>query len=287
MFLVLAHADDRPALRVRAALVRRHGAASVALVSADALALAPVWEHRLWDGEDDDTLRSVIGLPDGRTLEDATVGVVFNRLRRIEAPHFARAKPADRDYAGAELYSLALSWLASLRAPVVNPVSTRALFGPERSAVEWLCAFAEAGLAPRGLAMRTSARDGPPRGDWWACRVAPESTNSLVPAGEPMPASLLGRRPAIYLEPVAAPAGRARVVGDRGLGDAPEETHGGTLRLARRLGCDLLEVDFGRTPSGGLRAATATVCPGLHGEPEVLAVADLLEARRVRPPAAP
>ena len=162
MFVVLAHADDRSALRVYAALARRHGAASVALVSPDALALAPLWEHRLWDGDGDDATRSVIELPDGRRLDDAAIGVVLNRLRRIDAPHFASATRADREYAAAELYSLALSWLASLRAPVVNPVGTRALFGPERSPVEWAVAFAAAGLVPRGMAMRASARDGPP-----------------------------------------------------------------------------------------------------------------------------
>ena len=289
MFVVLAHADDRSALRVYAALVRRHGSATVALVSADALALAPLWEHRLWDGDDGD-VRSLIELPDGRGLDDAAIGVVLNRLRRMDAPHFARAIQADREYAAAELYGLALSWLASLRVPVVNPVGTRALFGPERSPVEWSVALAGAGLVPRGMAMRASARDGRPArrpDDWWACEVAPESINSLVPADAPTPASLLGRRPAIYVEPIAAPAGRALVAGDRVLGDAPREAQGGSLHLARRVGCELLEVAFGWTPAGELRAMTATVCPGLYGEAEVAAVADLLEVRRVRPPPAP
>jgi hypothetical protein len=277
MFLVLAHADDRSALRVHRLLAQRHGAAAVALVSADALALAPLWEHRLDERGDPDG--SSIELADGCRLDDRSIGVVLNRLRQVEAPQFARASPADRDYAQSELYSLVLSWLASLAAPVVNPVSTRALCGPERSLVEWLAAFADAGLSPRGLAAATSAR-GCVRRDWWAYRIAAASTNSILPLGEPTPASLLGRAPVVYLEPIVRPAGRVLVVGDRVLGDAPEEAWDGCRRLAGRLGCDLLEVAFGWAASGALLAATATVCPSLCDDGEAAAVADWLEARR-------
>jgi hypothetical protein len=276
MFLVLAHADDPSALRVHRLLAQRHGAAAVALVSADALALAPVWEHRLDD--QGDGARTLVELADGRRLEDRSISVVLNRLRRVDAPHFARASTADRDYAQTELYSLVLSWLASLAAPVVNAVSTRALFGPERSLVEWLPAFADAGLAPRGLAMATSARERPRR-DWWAYRVAPGSTNSLLPVGEPTPVSLLGREPVVYLEPVDRPAGRVLVVGDRASGDAPEEAWAGCRRLAAGLGCDLLEVAFDWAASGALLASAATVCPSLVDDTEAAAVADWLEGR--------
>jgi hypothetical protein len=281
MFLVLAHADDRSALRVHRLLAQRHGATAVALVSADALAFAPLWEYRL--DERGDGRGSAIELADGRRLDDRSIGVVLNRLRQVDAPQFARARPADRDYAQSELYSLVLSWLASLAAPVVNPVSTRALCGPEHSLVEWLAAFADAGLAPRGLAAATSARSFARR-DWWAYRIAAASTSSLLPLGEPTPASLLGRAPVVYLEPIVRSAGRVLVIGDRTRGDAPKPVWDGCLRLAGQLGCELLEVGFGRAASGAELATGATVCPDLGEDGEAAAVADWLETRRGQRP---
>lgn len=151
--LLLAHLEDRLALRVAASLRRRLGRQAVEIVSAEALALAEHWLHRLEQGspEGGDNLlqvQSEIQLANGVWLRAGEIGVVFNRLRFAPAPQFASATEQDRDYASAELGALWLSWLASLQfsgVPVINPVGHGRL-GVAHSRLAWLRLAAQAGL---------------------------------------------------------------------------------------------------------------------------------------------
>ena len=155
LYLVLAHPQDETALRVGAALRRRHGRSQVRILSAEALALAPVYWHRL--GRHPSTGRffveTKITLPDGDVLDSSQPGVIFNRLQLLYPPHFTAAKPEDRDFAAQELNALWMSWLYSLAGSgwrIINPVSQHGLapssIGPGPGRLEWLAMAAHAGL---------------------------------------------------------------------------------------------------------------------------------------------
>lgn len=123
--LVLAHLDDRVALGVAAAL--RRARRQVLALTPEALAMAPGITYRQapklpacelaieWE----------IRLAGGTLLRPGEVEAVFNRMRSVDAPHFASSDPFDREYAQAESAAWLVSWLAALEAagaPVVNPV---------------------------------------------------------------------------------------------------------------------------------------------------------------------
>jgi hypothetical protein len=135
---VLAHLEDQTAVRLTSALRARRTAESVTLISAEELALAR-WAHRL-----DSTY---LLLASGLDLSPAPGDLLIQRIRHLPAPHFARAKKQDQEYAASELHALFLSWLQSLPAGVcLNPPSPRGLAGADRAPLEWLALARQAGL---------------------------------------------------------------------------------------------------------------------------------------------
>lgn len=220
--LVVASPDDRGALLVAAALRARLGDA-VRVVTPEELVLAPGWNHALGDagGATETTLAS------GLVLRDGDLRFVLSRARAVSAPHFARSRPEDLDYALSELHALLFSWLASLACPVVNRPHAQGLAGRERSSFEWSALAARAGLPVRGFE------------------------------------AAFGRSPAFAQEPVGPPAARALVVGGEVHGDLPAGLPSGCLRLARCAGCDLLEASFATGRDGSLRVASVSPFPAL------------------------
>jgi len=252
-FLILAAQGDTGATRVHAALQARHGPDAVVLASGEALALAPLWAHRLKPtGAMDTDLR----LADGTRLPSSDIAVVLNRLRFVALPHWAAARPVDRDYATMEMHALLLSWLASLPCPVLNPPSARGLAGAERPLAEWLLLAGEAGLPARAYHGTTK------------------------PAGQ-----------GVFLEPVApVPPCRVLVAGDAVVGNAlallPPDGAERCRRLAQRSGCPLLECLFAPAASGGSttdwRFCGANLLPDLADTAALSAVVALLEERAAR-----
>ncbi|MCU0488186.1 MAG: hypothetical protein MUE67_04440, partial [Anaerolineales bacterium] len=99
--LVLAHLDDRVALGVAAAL--RRARREVLALAPEALAMAPGIRYRQAPKLPGSELAIdwEIRLAGGELLQPGQVGAVFNRLRSVDAPHFANSDPADREYAQA------------------------------------------------------------------------------------------------------------------------------------------------------------------------------------------
>jgi hypothetical protein len=245
-FVILAHIDDETALRVGALLRARHGPERVALVSAEELVFAARWAHRL-DGA---SAITELRLASGVELNSHDIGVVFNRLRHVDLPHFAAATAEDRSYAVTETYAFWLSWLASLPCPVVNPATARGLGAQERSHAEWLLLAGRAGLPARAYHFTSDPRRYSDSQLLPYERVqapSPDGVSHYERAGQPS----VSRRPAFYLEPVAEARRRALVVGERVLG-APDEAYCAPLRqLAAAAGCDLLEASFARAAGDG------------------------------------
>jgi hypothetical protein len=104
MRLVLCAATDLPALWAYAGL-RARGMEELELVSAELLASALRWEHRVRP----DAVPTTIALADGRTIQSERVASVLNRLAWIGDGPLTRATAADRLYATQELVALHLS----------------------------------------------------------------------------------------------------------------------------------------------------------------------------------
>ena len=140
MDLCLCNSDDAAALWAWRELTRR--GRKIELITAEALAFALRWEHRLAFGGAD----TVIALGDGRTIHSAETGAVLNRLRALPFEH-QRADAGDREYAATEMHALFASWLAALSGPVLNQATPAGLCGSQwRSHAEWVALAARSGM---------------------------------------------------------------------------------------------------------------------------------------------
>jgi len=140
MDLCLCNSDDAAALWAWRELARR--GRTIELITADALAFALRWEHRLIAGATD----TVITLADGRSVRAAETSAVLNRLRTLPSMHL-RAGNGDREYAATEMHALFASWLAALPGPVLNRATPAGLSGSNwRSQAEWVNLAARSGM---------------------------------------------------------------------------------------------------------------------------------------------
>jgi hypothetical protein len=141
MWLVLCSSSDAAALWAYQGL-QQLGLAPLHLVTAESLACAARWEHRVDSGASE----VKITLSNGQIIESAKIRGVLNRLH---APHeftALRAVAPDRAYAQAELQAFYLSWLHALPGAVINRPSPLGLSGPWLHASEWTLRASRAGL---------------------------------------------------------------------------------------------------------------------------------------------
>lgn len=278
-FLILAHLGDVTALRVSTILQTRHGAERVKLVSAEELALAPNWAHRL----EDTRVTTEVRLSDGISLESGNIGVVFNRLLAPILPQFESANAMDRDYAIQEMNALCLSWLASLPCPVVNTPTPMGLGGPARSHAEWLLRASEAGLPARGYFFTTDPR--------WRRKKTysphQRQADNLSYSFETVSAQPISRQPIFFLEPLLEQRESVIVAGDNIVGSLSGLYSEQLKNFARSAGCDFLEVMFSRSAASNVGRAVdenwivcgANPFPQVHGAKAVEAIVHLLECK--------
>jgi hypothetical protein len=207
-YLVIAAPTDETAIRVYCELRSRHGADAVKIVSSEELEMAPRWILQL----DSREACSEVRLASGLTIESGAVSAVFQRIRYAQAPHFAASSQYDREYAAAEMHAVLLSWLASLRCPVVNPPHPMGLGGLERRQIDWLLLGMRAGLPVIELEL-------------------------TVGLGE-------------TLEPLGMERRSVLVAGASVVGDVPDGHAEACVRLAALSGCTLLEVFFAPAADG-------------------------------------
>jgi len=230
-FLILAHPGDTVASVVYALLKQRHGASDVKIVADQEVSLATLWKHELDEGQ----VHTELILHDGSVIVTGEVGVIFNRIRWVPVPHFAAAAENDREYAQMEMTALWTSWLNDMDCPVVNPVTPRGLSGPEYNDIQWLALATQHGIPVRKQMLSTNARF-----------KSISGFEVSRPWGEHLKPHLLGRRPALFLEPVEDSEQTVWVVGDTVLG-LPKITSFHSLQeFAKVVRCPLLQFNLAK-----------------------------------------
>ncbi len=142
MYLVLCNTSDLAAIWAFGQLKKELGAA-IDIVTAEVLAHALRWEHRVTTNGTSTT----IALADGRVIRSDDVQATLNRLEHI-APVSSRAGDVDREYAAAEMHALFASWLHALPGRVWNRATPAGLSGSTwRQNAEWMQLAARAGFA--------------------------------------------------------------------------------------------------------------------------------------------
>jgi hypothetical protein len=232
--LFLAHAGDATAAWAAAELTRRLGEGRVVCATPQDLALAPLWSHRL-DGK---RVETRIVLRDGTEFGNEEPCLVLNRVRAISAPQFAVAHADDQSYASMEFFALLVSWLASLRCPVVNPVSPRGLSEPGWHPLTWQRLAHRAGLPTREQLLTSSLRRAAD------ARLAPLE-RVWMGAQEADPFRHIGDRPEWLVTPAGQTWARVLVIDRRAMGDAPPDLCAASVRLASLAQLALLELSFG------------------------------------------
>jgi len=97
----------------------------IRLVTAEMLEVTTQWEHHV----DSRTDSISFALPNGQVIHGADIQGVLNRLMTPAQNLMGRVVPTDRDYALQEMSAFYLSWLNSLRCPLVNRPTPQGLAG--------------------------------------------------------------------------------------------------------------------------------------------------------------
>jgi hypothetical protein len=239
--LVFCEGFDHSALWAAGRLGERGTVVDV--VSADDLAAAECWDHRLGAAGTAITIQ----LTDGRRVTGDDRCGVLNRLSYLPAAWLRRVGGPDRDYALQEMYALYVSWLHALKGPVMNRPTPQGLCGNWRHPSIWMLLAARAGLpVPRFC---QSSDDDPALS--WQSRTAPTALTAFV----------AGRH---VVAPPALPIGLREPC----------------RRLADAAGVTLLGVDFEPDSAGIWRFASASVMPNLMagGDALIDALAETLSA---------
>jgi hypothetical protein len=208
------------------------------------LALASHWSHRVGaDGVSTD-----VRLANGTTIRSQDICGVFNRMSPIPPVAFLTFDKTDREYAQAEMHSLIVSWLASLKCPVVNRSSSHALSGSPLSPARWRVAAGRAGLPTAAVRATTNRRRFPATG---MTRVYEAPGVPLMRAAPDPP--FLAPSPGTFVEPTGVRGASVLVAGASVWGEGLDlEACSGLADCCRRLALDadvsLLRVHFVSTP---------------------------------------
>jgi hypothetical protein len=247
MWLVLCDASDASAVWVCQEM-RSRGVAPLELLTADDLALADYWEHRI--GKDRTRIRFRAGALD---IDGERLHGVLNRLYTVPVPHWQSKQKSDRDYVQQELVALFLSWLHGLPCPIINRPTPQGLSGQWRCESEWIWLARQAGLAVAPYRQSSDDRIDEMKGE-----------RRLIPAGAAVQTVI--------------------VAGDAAPGAAaPPPVIAGCKRLARIAGTELLGVDFIAGAAGPWTFAGASPMPYLTpgGAPLIELLCELLAMPRV------
>lgn len=252
MWLILSDASD-PVGPWLARGLEGLGLSPIRHVTGTQLALARRWEHRL-EGEG---ATSRVTLGDGTILDSRQLRGVVNRLQAIPHEFTLGMRTCDRDYGLQEAHALLLSWLRSLRCPVVNPVSPGGLSGAWRHPVEWFSLACESGL---------------------------NTPEYRIDCEAPVHA-LVDPRPGLPERFHTMPSLEVAVVGDTvcgppGVPDLPDAMRHAAIRLTRAASLPLLGLHLGCDDARQWWFLGATLLPDLRrlGTPVLAALQALLPA---------
>jgi hypothetical protein len=245
MWLVLADTGDDAAVWAAEGLPQR-GMHPLRLVSGYELAMGTIWDHRV----DKSGARTRLRFSDGLAVDDTQLRGVVNRLSGFSVPP-AGVSAGDSEYAACERNALLLSWLVSLRCPVLNRPSPASGPGGYRSVSAW-----------RQLAHRAGLR------------ILPLIQSDVSEPGENGSEGDAGRQRTVF-----AVAGHFVPGGDGdGDGDWDEAMEAGCARLSRLAGHAVLAIQFACRPGRAPLFCSATQQGDLRlgGSPLLDLLADVL-----------
>lgn len=239
MTLVVLGDAATDATAVRLTLLANGAGHAVRLISPAEIALATPWVHRVTGR----AVSTVLTLRDGTTINSAAIVGLFNRMWALPVSPLTPFRDDDRAYVQSEFHALAVSWLAGLRCPVMNPATPHALCGSPISAAGWHVLAHRAGLRPMATRFTTSQRRFPAPG---MVRVRTEWSGAT---GDNKPPALLAIGTATLGEPVGTRAGSMLVVANAVWPEEIERTEAASLaepcmRLARAARLSLVRVRF-------------------------------------------
>lgn len=250
MWLVLCDANDASAILAFQAL-RARNIAPLELITADALSLADVWEHRI-EGDGSSTR---VRLADGRSFDGGTLRGVLNRLYTVPTWHWRGAARVDQEYVQQELIAFFLSWLNALPCPVLNRPTPQGLCGRWRSESEWVCMAQRSGLPVGPYRASSSDRIDEMRGEKRLLAPGDQTRTIIVVDGA--------------------------VTGT----SAPDEVKQACVRFAQEARTELLGLDFVEGAAGPWTFVGANPMPDLRwGGPALIdALIDALAMRETAP----
>jgi hypothetical protein len=245
MWLMLADTGDDAAVWAAEGLPQR-GMHPLRLVSGYELAMGTIWDHRM----DKSGARTRLRFSDGLAVDDTQLRGVVNRLSGFSVPP-AGVSAGDSEYAACERNALLLSWLVSLRCPVLNRPSPASGPGGYRSVGAWYQLAHRAGLRilPRIESDGSDPGENGSRGDAGRQRTMFAVAGHFVPGGD----------------------------GD-GDGDWDEATEAGCAWLSRLAGHAVLAIQFACRPGRAPLFCSATQQGDLRlgGSPLLDLLADAL-----------
>ncbi len=197
MLLLLASRHDE----VARSLAARWSADDAALLTPRGLSVGG-WRHHLGSPSDS---AAVI---DGRPVPVEELTGVLTRLWCVGVQDLPHIMPADREYVSIEMSAFLISWLSSLKCPVLNRPTAGCLVGPNWQPEEWAHRASRLGIPVRPIERRSAL------------------------GMEPAPQSACEEHVTVT------------VVGERCLGATDETLRQHARRLAAHAGVGLLDVLF-------------------------------------------
>ena len=149
----------------------------------------------------------------GVTIALDQITGVLTRLPAIFEQELLHIIPEDRAYVAAEMNAFLISWLSSLKCPVLNRPTPTYLLGPAWRPEQWVYTATQLGIPVRPVRRQSSL--------------------------------LASVRPQV----LEKPAVKVTVVGDRCLGEVEKTLASGARRLADAAQVDLLTVNFSSSES--------------------------------------
>lgn len=195
------------------------------------------WRHRL------SSTAGAAAVVGGQVVAVEEITGVYTRLPCIFEEELTHIVPEERSYVAAEMTAFLLSWLSSLRCPVINRPTPTCLAGPYWRKGQWIFAAARVGIPVRPLLQQTRS----------AVEASPEETTG-------------------------AQAVTVTVVNDRCFGNVDKALADQARRLATFACVDLLAVQFSG-PEPGAYFVRADVWPELAADEVEDAVLSYLQGK--------
>jgi hypothetical protein len=142
VWLLLCTSDDHDALWA-AERLRARGLSPLITLTPELLHFSFRWHHLL---RSDEPASIEFTLADGVAIRGGEIRGVLNRIAALPPHLVSHLAPPDQAYALQEWTALHISWLASLRAPVINRPVMQGFCGAWRHESEWSWLAHQAGL---------------------------------------------------------------------------------------------------------------------------------------------